>query len=219
MKFKKIILILIIFLITGCNANYTLTLKEDAKVHENVVIKVPVSDEAYKDANRVINKASNNKLVSKKDFDVVREDAFVRIEYNKDYDNIEEYLLKSFMYKQVFDEIDYTKKTSSIALDAESSFVSNNFSLNSDNIYDFDYLKINVISNMPVLADNADKVTNNRYSWIYNKQEKNKNISFKYRTIPTIISIRSIITLSLIIFVIVFISIIAKKTINKSNRI
>lgn len=219
MKLKKIIILLLVFILSGCTSDYTLTLNEDSSVNEKAIIEIEDSEENYDKINELVQNAENDNKVSSKDFKVVREVENIKITYNKDYENIEDYLLNSIMYKQVFNDIDLNKKNNKITLETEALFMDKNLSINNDNIYDFNNLQVNITSKLPIIYQNADKMGDNTYTWIYNGKQRSKNISISYKAIPTLISTRSIITLSLIVICIAIIGFVFYRRFNNSNRI
>lgn len=212
---KKIILLFAIFILTGCSSNYTLTLNEDSSISENVVITLEDTEENYSKVTNLI----NNNPQEKQNFKVLRQVDDLKITYKKDYTNIDSYLRNSYMYKQLFDNIDINKSKNKIKIDASTELNKNNISINKDNEYNFDDLQVNIDSKLPILYNNADIVNGSIYTWDFNKNQIGKNIDFTYKTIPEIITIKSILTISLIIISCLAISFIIYKRIGSIQRL
>lgn len=215
MKIKKLIILFILILLTGCSANYTVTLNENNSVSEKLVTKIEDSDDNY---YKILNLIKENKI-NKKNYKIIRDSAEISIEYEDDYTDINEYLLKSKLYKQLFDEVNLEMKDSSNIISTKNKFSKETESINKDNISILDYMQININSKLPVIYSNADSINNNVYSWIYDGSQNEKNISFSYKRIPTFLTVKSIVLITTIIISIISIGIIIYKRMNSIQQI
>lgn len=215
MKIKKIFLILLLMLLTGCSANYTIVLNENNSVSEKLVTKLEDNENNY---NKVLNLLKNNNI-SKKNYKITREDDEINIEYDNTYKDINSYLLNSFLYKQVYDQIDLQMNNSKNTISTKNKFMKDTISINKDNVTSLDFLQININSKLPVIYSNADSINDNVYSWVYDGSQTEKNINFSYKNVPTIITIKSILIISLMIVSILSISIIIYRRMNSIQRL
>lgn len=196
MKLKKVLLLLLIFLLTGCSATYNVTLKANSSVQENAEIKINDTEDNY---SRIL-KLIENYNISTKNYKISRDSENIVITYNKKYNNIENYVLNSFLYKQVFNDIQVNKTVSNTTLETDANFNNNNISINKDNIINVESMKINLISDLPILKENADLKDGNKYTWIYNGNQRTKKISVTYSNTPSIMTYKSI-TISILIII------------------
>ena len=97
MKLKKVLLLLLVFLLTGCSATYNVTLKANSSVQENAEIKINDTEDNY---SRIL-KLIENYNISTKNYKISRDSENIVITYNKKYNNIENYVLNSFLYKHI----------------------------------------------------------------------------------------------------------------------
>lgn len=194
MRVKKILIVLIMIILTGCTADYNLTLKADSTIKEELIVKVKDTNDTYEG---VVNLLENN--VSKNNYKISRDSENIVVIYNKEYDDIETYILDSVIYKQIFDDIQINKTVDKTTLETAANFNNRNLSINKDNEINFDEMKINILSELPVRGENADKKEENKYTWIYNGNQKMEDISITYLNTPSIMTQKSIIVIILII--------------------
>ena len=194
-KIKVLILFLGIILLTGCSGTYNLKINEDLTVEENIDFTISSNNDAY---NKTLKLFEDNNI-SKDKYDVVASDKNVKITYNETYDSIEDYIINSKLYKNLFDTINYENNGKEINIstssvfkldDSDSEFITeeNNISL----------LQINVETPYKVVESNAENISDNIYSWTLNKDTTNKDIDFKINIRNKANSYISIIVLSLI---------------------
>lgn len=194
-KIKVLILFLGIILLTGCSGTYNLKINEDLTVEENIDFTISSNNDAY---NKTLKLFEDNNI-SKDKYDVVASDKNVKITYNETYDSIEDYIINSNLYKNLFDTINYENNGKKINIstssvfkldDSDSEFITeeNNISL----------LQINVETPYKVVESNAENISDNIYSWTLNKDTTNKDIDFKINIRNKANSYISIIVLSLI---------------------
>lgn len=214
MKYKKIILFLLLILLTGCTGNYNLTINEDSSINEEAIFQIEDTDDNFDKISNII----ENNNISKKDYKLLRNEEEIEIKYTKTYITVEDYVLNSKIYKQIFDEIDIEKTKSKTTLSTSADFRNNSISINNDNNNYLDYLQINVISNLPVISDNSDTSNDNVYTWVYNKNQLFKNINFSFRNTPKLITVKSIIILSGLLILTVIVSIIIYRKIKHRDR-
>ena len=212
MKYKKLLLIFILFL-TGCSANYDISLEKNGKIKENVEIQIDNNDT---NVNHI--KEIKNNLNEKINYKLKIVDDNIVITYEKNYNNIEDYILNSIAYKQYFNDIEFNKSSVNTTINAISNFNKNSISINNDNINKINYLQINLKSNLNILEENSDVKSGNVYSWIYNGKSNSKKIYFKYSSSSNDNIVKSIITISTILIITIITVIIIYKNIKRRKK-
>ena len=215
MKIKKIILVLLIILLSGCSANYTVVLNENNTVSEKLVTKIADTDDNY---SRLLDFIKNNKI-SKKNYRVIRDGEEIITTYNENYDNINSYVLNSKLYKQGFDDLDIQMKDNVNIISASGNFKKDTLSINKDNLIKLDYLQVNINSKLPVIYSNADNIIDDVHSWIYDGKQSKKEISFSYKRVPTLLTFKSVLIICTMVISIIAIGLIIYKRMNSIQQI
>ena len=205
MKKIKILFILItIILLSGCSGVYTINYNDDLSIDEELNLKIDKTENSYENSLRIFE--DNN--IDKNKYKIINGDDEVTIDYKETYINIEDYLINSKLYHQFYENIDYIKDKDNIDINANNNFYFNSKSLvNISNSQNIEYLRFNLNTNFKVNENNADEVSENTYSWIYNAETQEKNIklnlSLKKSTLPIkeIVTIISVVIVSLIILI------------------
>lgn len=195
-KFKYLLLCFGLFLLCGCQADYTLTLTggnviEDTNLYEN---------------NEKINNMQDDGLTLKEDFDNLRDNPNnalksanpVADDDDKEYSKSELYTAKTYNqlgnygvnYNYVFtnsnyeqsnivndnvDNFNYSKSSNMIKLDAKNFKCFSNYSSLTN-------LKVKIITDQTIIYDNADTVNGNEYVWNIDRNnylEKDIKIYYK----------------------------------------
>lgn len=205
MKKIKILFILItIILLSGCSGVYTINYNDDLSIDEELNLKIDKTEKSYENTLRIFE--DNN--IDKDKYKIINGDDEVTVDYKETYINIEDYLINSKIYHQFYGNIDYIKEEDNIDIEANNkfNFASQNF-VNITNNQNIEYLRFNLNTNFKVNENNADEVSENTYSWIYNAETQEKNIklnlSLKKSTLPIkeIVTIISVVIVSLIILI------------------
>ncbi|MBR6072195.1 MAG: hypothetical protein IKP77_05105 [Acholeplasmatales bacterium] len=170
---KKIILLFSLILLTGCSAEYNLTIVNDSYKEELNVDNVKIDN-----INDLV--LPLNYDVDEYDIDKVKpgDVGF----YNAKLDN-NGYLLshtfnyssfiKSTLLNSCYDRVDVVKNSKNIYISTVGSFRCY------DN-YNVDDIKVNIISKYKLVDSNADSVNNNVYSWNINKDNLDKGIYIEF---------------------------------------
>lgn len=176
MKIKKILLLAVILLITGCDVEYNIHFSENTITEKTKLI--------------LENKESNNELF--KHLDSTTYHAIINANQNSEYKKIinETNNYKNYIYQYDFSYDEYKNTRFKNCYDAYTiTNDNNNIKFNTSNsfkcmVYDYmpiNKLTINITSDYKVISHNADEVTGNIYKWHINNQNKAKkpiNISF-----------------------------------------
>ncbi|MBR2713006.1 MAG: hypothetical protein IKE73_04790 [Bacilli bacterium] len=200
-KCKLLLLFSILLLLTGCSGSYKVTINQNLTIDEVAKLNIRDNGETYDKAKNLFE--SNN--IDKKKYKIVQKDEKVSITYKEKYDSIEDYVLNSVLYKQLFNEINYTKQDKEIAINADTKLKLD--SKNQENIindYDINLLQITIETPFEVYSSNADEQYKNKYTWVLTSKSTEKSISislnptnkeydYKYMIIIGIIAIISVI--------------------------
>ena len=184
---KLVILVCLLFLVTGCSVKYYVDIDEDLKITETAYITE--SDDFYKAYYRTTKiNALNYVLNIYKDYlDESNYDAKLltdkepQIKVQKEYQTIEEYLNSSLLFNDYFEEIKYEKEGDILTIETV------NFNQNDpDNPDRFISEKFDVIIRpaYKVKESNATKIDkdNNAYHFEYNSDMDDFKIFMKIDT-------------------------------------
>lgn len=198
---KYFLIICIMFFLTGCSGNYDLKINEDMSVEENILLTVSNDNDAYKKIVKLFDK----NMVSKEKYNVVVKSSNVEINYKENYDNFDDYILNSKLYRHMFDKIYYNKTDDFIDIYTYENKNLNKNNLGGNNI-DIDVLQINISSPFKVKFNNADMSNDNTYTWTINRNTTEKKIAINYTTTKDKLPIGKILLImGLLIGIFVFI--------------
>ena len=175
---KKLILIIcLVFLMTGCDVNYNITIDEDT-FDEDIVLSFSKSNTSYDDIsfypdNKVPvyptkedKKFYNSKIVeSVNSYDLI-------YSYSHDF-----YSLKnSYFINNCFHDMMITESDNQIIINSGDGFAC----FIGDDGLRADSMKININTKLKVIENNADSVNGDTYTWIINENNYlGKEIYFK----------------------------------------
>lgn len=199
-KLKIILLLFVVILLSGCSGTYNIKINEDLSVKENIDLTIPNENDSYEKTVELFEK--NN--IPKDNYDVIASDNNVKITYNEDYESIEDYLLNSKLYKNLFNNINFENDKKEIKLSTSSKLkLDGNTSDNIVDDYNISLLQINVETPYKVVENNADTVSDNIYSWVLNKDTTSKDINLIINIQNKPNTYISIVVLSLICIIVV----------------
>lgn len=226
----------IVLLITGCSANYNLTIESSLNVNENINI---IGDDRFKiDGNytvdtmydTILNTYSENVDKNKiSNIEKYLDNNNLSIKLNNNYTNLDE-LSKSYYFSLIY--------PNNLKVTTDENIVTLNTDNNMNNLWVFmtdmeddpliKQLNINIKVPYVVTNNNADKVDekNNIYTWEYNFQTTNKIISISFdKNNLHVVENKSI---KILIYILIFLAIIgigyliykkSQKIKNKNNKI
>lgn len=193
-KIKILILVLSVILLTGCSGNYNLKINKDLSVEENLYLTIDNTSDAYKNTLKIFD---DNKI-NKDNYNVSVSGNNVVIEYNEKFKTIDQYLLNSKIYHQLFDNISYNKTEKYIDL-----YTSQNLKLKGNsyigNTSDLDVLQINVQMPFKMISDNSDISNDDIYTWTIDKNTENKKIAMHFTADPQNFPYAQVIVISLVV--------------------
>ena len=234
MKYKIIFLIAILFIVTGCSANYDLTFNKDGTITENVRVSSSDSKNYYSFDNykEYIDtfldyeyQPYNRKFLEDNNFNYSSffENGNYGLLVDKTYKNINEYVKDSSAINQFFEELTVDRNGNIVTLQTKNYFgVLDTISYER---YQIDEAEINLKIPWNVIQTNADNVDkkNNIYTWYISPNLKDVKVYVQYEennfvkiinSTYTIIALLIVVLLVLLIFIIKFI-----KTSKKNNEI
>lgn len=189
-KYKYILLIIMIFILTGCSVDYSLNINSDEKVEETVIIITNNNDltNAY---GGTIKNAADMYINSYK---VFFKEHNIKSRYNindnetifyltKTYENLEEYA-NSVFFTNLYQSAIVNRKNSSVRFSNAGDYYGNILFGDTDTFVDnaqyIDDLNITMKFQNKIITANADESDeeNNIYKWHINKKEF-KNIVFE----------------------------------------
>lgn len=208
-KIKVLILLIAIILISGCSGTYNLTIDKDLSVEEKMNIVLEGKAEDY---DKVVSLFTSNNIDSEK-YKIITEEDNLNIEYKDTYNSVEEYLLNSFLYKQLFDNISFNTDRKQFSLEASNIFNNTSGKLNYSN--KINKLKVNVITPFEVIDNNADSIKENKYTWVIDNNTKEKDAYIVFNVKGKILSFGTILIIcSFALVIIILISMVIKKMFN-----
>lgn len=213
---KILLIILLITLTAGCSGNYNLKINEDLSLEEELDITIPNDNNAYE---KSLNIFENNEI-SKDKYNVVISDNDVKINYKDSFTSIEDYILNSKVYPQLFSNIKYNKSDDSMELSVDENLKlknSNNV-LNGTNLNDLDVIQVNITNPFKVIKSNEEIANENTYTWSITKNDVGKKIQIEFKPSLNQFPLRAVIVGSVILLVIIIFGIILLRRYKKTQR-
>lgn len=183
---KKILLLMCLFLLTGCSANYNLVIDENI-YHESLEITNSNYDDIYK--SQIENALNASVPADINYYDPVSTHKVDGVNYYEVEKNLDDTNL-GLTYKYDFYYENYQNSTILKLFDSRSELLQNNniVSLNATADYkvflkypELDKLNIKISTNKKVYTHNADRVSGNDYYWVILKDDStSKKINFSY---------------------------------------
>ena len=178
---RKILLIIcLVFLLTGCDVTYNLIINDDETFDESVMFSFLKSNTKPEDLSVYVNDKlplSNNQYESRKynsQINVSENTYDLVYDYSHDFNNFRNTLFVDSCYN----DSKITRTDDKITIRSGKGFRC----LNPDNGLITDNVKINITTKLEVLDNNADEVNGNTYTWninFNNVQNKEVNITLK----------------------------------------
>ena len=212
-KIKIVFLALIILLVTGCAGTYNLTINEDLSVKENLSVNFSGEESSYDKINDLLRREN----VKEDEYTLTTEGYNLKLDYTHEYTDIEDYLLNSLLYKQLFDSISYDSDNKEVALSAGNIFNLSTSKLN--NSYNIKNLQINVTTPLDVIEENTDMINENTYSWTLDNTTKEKYMYLTFSKGSNILNKGTTIVLCVMVVAIAISAIIMIKRLSESKKI
>lgn len=215
-RIKIIVLLCIMFLLTGCSGTYNLNINKNLSVIESIDLVIPSKEDTY---DNIVKLFDENKIDHKK-YKIVSSKDIIKVNYSEEYVSVEDYIVNSKIYKLFFDDIVLEKNNKELRIQSEGVFdLSGNNSPFVNNNFDISLLQVNIHTPYKVTNNNADIKSDDVISWVFNKDTTKKEINFTINTDNKRNAYIYVIPIvSIMIIAIVFISFILSRF-NKSSKI
>lgn len=190
-KAIKILGLFLIILLTGCSGNYNININEDMSIEEELYLTFENKEDIYEKTLNIFQK--NN--ISRDNYNVTIKEDEIEITYKDNFDTIENYLLESKVYHQMFDNIEFNKTGDYIDLYVDENInIKNDITeLNGSNLIDFDMIQLNINNPFEVNFTNAEIVTENTYTWTIIKDDMHKKLQMQFKPILNVFPYREVI--------------------------
>ena len=206
-KFKIILIIFLVIILTGCSGNYNLVINDDMSVEEEIDLVIDNKNDTYDKTLKIFEE--NNINIDNYDVSVIENE--VHINYKENFDSLEEYIVNSKVYHLLFNEIVYNKTSDYIDLyiDQNLKILNSNTIINGSNLTDFNVIQINITNPFDVNMSNAEMINDNVYTWTITKDDVTKKIQMQFKPQLNVFPYREVIVGSVILicFAIILISI------------
>ena len=185
-KYKLMILISILVLITGCNADYTVNIRSDGKVEEKLIMSFDSSIIEADDKNKFI----NDQIKNYKDNSVYTDYSIKKnikgnnstIIAKRTYNSIQDYINNSELLPRLFEKTLYIDDYGVKGLQTTGEFYYDNVfdtTISDDQL--FDNINIKIHSQFKLLENNSSNIdSNNTMYWTINNENKTFSLNFKY---------------------------------------
>lgn len=217
-KYLKYLIITILILIsTGCSGNYNLNINEDLSVSEELNLTLVDESELYSKTVKIFEDAN----ISKDNYDISISNGDVEIIYKEEYSSIEDYILNSKVYHQLFEKIEYNISSNYIDLYIDENIkLKNSYTeINGTNLIDLDVIQVNIANPFKVTFTNAEIVNDNIYTWTITKEDVSKKLQMQFKPTLNVFPYREVIVGSIIVLVTIIMIIIITRKFRKSNKV
>lgn len=211
-KIKILILLLVVLLISGCSGTYNLDISKDLSVKEDLNVVLENEAGNYDKLNNLFR--SNN--IDEDKYKITTEGSNLKVNYKEEYSSIEDYLLNSFLYRQLFENISYNTDRKEFSLGASNTFNNTNSKLNYGN--SIKLLQINVNTPLRIIDENSDSSSDDTYSWTIDNKTKEKELYIDFSVKNRIFNLStSLLLISFAFVIIVCIGIVVKKLLDSKK--
>ena len=223
-KMKKLLLVILMFLVTGCTAQYNLTI-DKSTLKENVKVALPkttVTDDQlqpYLQTGNKVYPASTDSAIYKSDLTEDSDNYYLSYEYTHSY----EMFNQSMFVKKCYQEVILKSNEETINLSTSDQF---NCIRMEDGAY-IENVDINITTKLKVQSHNADKVNGNTYTWNINEsnyQSKPINLEIKQpvsieKTIKEATNYRLVIIILIIVILLSTTFVVVNKKSKNNNNL
>lgn len=200
-KIKILLLLFVLILLSGCSGTYNLKIKDNFSVEENLNIKIDNRDDETVEKTKEIFESN---YISKDKYKISVTDNNITIDYKESYKSIEDYILNSKLYTQLFDSIEHKYSDGILSLNTSSKMLlRDNGSSSLYNNYDISLLQVNIESPFNAKKTNADIENEDILSWSLNKDTKSKQIMVDYDVTGSRSKAKDIILISIIAIILI----------------
>lgn len=180
-KIKLIIILMLVFLVSGCSVEYNFVINEDSSINEEIIASEKT--DRLESMTRLKGEQACNYLYNmfKRNNDTSGVSCSEKnsITYGTAraiYTNIDEYSSK--FKNDIFEKVEVLKNEDEITLTATQK---EKLGGEGGTTYIYNGIKINITVPFEVVENNADSVSKNTYTWIIKEDKKVKNIKLVYK--------------------------------------
>lgn len=217
-KYLKYLIIAILLLIsTGCSGNYNISIKEDLSIEEELVLTLVDESELYSKTAKIFEDAK----IPKDNYNISISNGDVEITYKEKYPSIEDYILNSKVYRQLFNDIEYNISSKYIDLYINENIKQQNSytEINGTNLTDFDVIQVNITNPFKINFTNAEIVNDNTYTWTIKKEDISKKFQMQFKPSLNVFPYREVIVGIIIVLTIAIMSVIIIRRFKKSSKV
>lgn len=222
---KKIIMIFMILLLSGCSVNYKLKINNDLSLEENILVTTNAS---YFESLGPVESVYINTIdlgMADKGYNYIHvaDKGNYGVNATKNFTSLDDFKSSSNSYKEIYDDIEIIQENNIVTINSVGNFKTEKFISQSedDSSDDLSITNSYIAIEIPfeVLNSNADRVSkqDNIYYWdIDNNITKDKTIQISFDTNKKFISIKKILNnMGYTFFTIIAIIVIAIVSYNK----
>lgn len=178
-RLRLLLLVAMLFLLTGCKATYEIKINKNLSVEETLSAYETVDyfniNYTYYDRSEAIDslyETMKEKLPVKYAYKHNSNNTGIIATHN--YKNINQYLKENNFYRQFFENVDLKEKDSIISIETTGDF----YKYNQQDFERFavDQFELKITTPLKVLKNNADKVEGNTYIWYITRMTEDKKI-------------------------------------------
>lgn len=181
-KIKRLLVLLLVILLSGCSVEYNLTINEDLSVNEKVIAK-EVTNRMNTNTGLQTKNSINYlyKMFDREGFKTnitsSTDSSYTTSTVTGSHESIEKYA-ENFT-SDVVKNVDYTTNGDIVTLSFKQSEI---LSSTSSKSLIYDDIKINIIVPFKVVDNNAKSVSRNKYTWEIDKDQDLQTIKISFDT-------------------------------------
>lgn len=184
-KTKIILLMLVMFLFSGCTVNYDLYINDDLTVNEKVTaieFSNTLNDMTGQDPEAAAKSLLDNYKIDgvKYSTSVIKSNDSITAKASTSFKSLEEY--SEYFTSDIVEEAYVTKKGDIVTLEYNQDVALDNYS---SRTLMYDDIIVTITVPFKVVENNADKKQGNTYTWNITRDGNKKNIKIKFDTSKT----------------------------------
>lgn len=183
-KIKILILLVVLFILSGCSAQYEINFASDGTITENLSLNVKNDDLNYYESNSVISYLNsyldsydNVLKFGGYDYNISSKKNNSIIKFDRKVDKLCEVIIKNPFYKYIYKDISCKEDKYYYTIENSSKLIMNEAYEGKE----FNIKSLNLKLTLPVNAEenNADEVDGTTYIWKYDENTKDKDFYIK----------------------------------------
>lgn len=183
-KYKVVFISILFLLLTGCSVEYNLNIKDDLSIEESADIEETYS--FFEENYTYYNSSEVLDLLWQQYSPEYADSAYTYthnlnetgINVKATYSNIDEYIDKAKVYKQVFENVSCEKNGNVVTLRTTGQFYK--YNTQDPERFPIDSITLNIFIPYDVRNTNADNIDGNKYTWYILKDTKDKKIEITF---------------------------------------